>query len=435
MVGALVLGTLAVPSPASAAGLNLPLQMGQRFLNSPSPPKAVPLPLSIAMGPVRPIAIAGVRGTTFPAIKDPVFGITVFSSSDVKQLVIETLEGVPDETVIAFKVNSFKNPNPNEFAIGGNCVGADGATTPACIATVTFTPKTVGPKVNPISVEISITKGQAEIELALRQALNNQGVVGTLVNLIYPLVRSDVLKFLDTGVQDSLFNPVATAAGVGVAGPFTDPSVFVRRQHADFAGGTPSAAQVSTWVKRFEGGQSPVTLIDALRRADAWQGRIGPVARLYSAYFLRAPDTSGLEYWSQRSRNGTRLFAISSNFAASSEFQRRYGSLSNADFVRLVYRNVLGRSPDAGGLSYWTNQLRTTTRGRVMVGFSESSEYQRKQAGEVATTSVLFGMLKRAPTAEELTLTAARIEGGTPVTQVITEVLASEGYRRVVLGA
>jgi hypothetical protein len=32
--------------------------------------------------------------------------------------------------------------------------------------------------------------------------------------------------------------------------------------------------------------------------------------------------------------------------------------MTNADFVTLVYSNVLGRgSPDAGGLAFWSNAL------------------------------------------------------------------------------
>jgi len=69
------------------------------------------------------------------------------------------------------------------------------------------------------------------------------------------------------------------------------------------------------------------------------------VVRLYSAYFLRIPDYDGLMYWVNRKTQGTALEEISDAFATSPEFQTTYGSLSNAEFVTLVYQNVLGRDP------------------------------------------------------------------------------------------
>jgi len=48
---------------------------------------------------------------------------------------------------------------------------------------------------------------------------------------------------------------------------------------------------------------------------------------------------------------GTSLDEISDAFASSPEFQQTYGSLNNAEFVTLVYRNVLGRDPEPGGES------------------------------------------------------------------------------------
>lgn len=99
----------------------------------------------------------------------------------------------------------------------------------------------------------------------------------------------------------------------------------------------------------------------------------GPVARLYRAYFGRAADRDGLRYWI-----GTDLpyQAVSDAFAGSAEFAATYGTLSDNDFVTLVYRNVMGRDPDAAGRAYWLGQLRAgVSRGSMMLGFSESDEF------------------------------------------------------------
>jgi len=103
------------------------------------------------------------------------------------------------------------------------------------------------------------------------------------------------------------------------------------------------------------------------------------VRRLYLAYFRREPDQSGRDYWTAKLTAGLPLWQVSAEFARSAEFRSTYGSLGNADFVRLVYSNVLGREPDAGGFAHWTGKLAEgRSRGWVMVSFSESREFVAK---------------------------------------------------------
>lgn len=98
------------------------------------------------------------------------------------------------------------------------------------------------------------------------------------------------------------------------------------------------------------------------------------VRRLYLAYFLREPEPGGWEFWIN---SGWALIHMSDFFAQSPEFIDRYGSLSNEEFVSLVYRNVLDREAEPGGYEFWTDTLNSgTTRGWMMVGFSESPEYK-----------------------------------------------------------
>ncbi|MGH1493414.1 MAG: DUF4214 domain-containing protein [Acidimicrobiales bacterium] len=112
--------------------------------------------------------------------------------------------------------------------------------------------------------------------------------------------------------------------------------------------------------------------------------RRAEVARLYLAYFLRKPDEDGFQYWAGIRESGRSLPQISEEFVGSNEFQMRYGSLSNQQFVQLIYSNVLGRSPDSSGLNHWVSVLNSgTSRGDVMVGFSESEEFISNTAEEV----------------------------------------------------
>ena len=103
---------------------------------------------------------------------------------------------------------------------------------------------------------------------------------------------------------------------------------------------------------------------------------VGGVRRLYAAFFRRESDSAGLQYWVGQRDRGVSLAAIAEHFVSSTEFRHNYGSLSDRDFVDLVYRNVLGRSPDQAGYDYWVGRLRTDLdRGGLMVGFSEGPEF------------------------------------------------------------
>lgn len=102
------------------------------------------------------------------------------------------------------------------------------------------------------------------------------------------------------------------------------------------------------------------------------------IARLYDAYFLRAPDVAGWWYWIDEHRfEGKSLGAISDYFAGSPEFTASYGQLDIPNFVRRVYLNVFNREPDPGGYTHWATALaaRRITPGGVMLSFAESPEF------------------------------------------------------------
>lgn len=101
------------------------------------------------------------------------------------------------------------------------------------------------------------------------------------------------------------------------------------------------------------------------------------IARLYSAYFGRYPEQGGWEYWNTRFVADAPLADMSQFFSQSDEFQALYGdSLTNTEFVALVYQNVLLREGEPGGMAYWSSELdHGLNRGEMMIGFSESIEF------------------------------------------------------------
>ncbi len=155
------------------------------------------------------------------------------------------------------------------------------------------------------------------------------------------------------------------------------------------------------------------------------------VFRLYRAYFLRDPEPTGHTYWAEQFATQQRsLTSIAQFFSQSPEFEERYGVLDEEAFVRLIYTNVLGRPADSKGAAYWVDALRRFPhRGIVMVGFSESLEFQRKTETlppEVIPTSCATGCV---PTFSSFLLKCrvptyganVRVAGGTDVTPYLAE--------------
>lgn len=107
-------------------------------------------------------------------------------------------------------------------------------------------------------------------------------------------------------------------------------------------------------------------------------GHAGQAYRLYQAAFDRKPDLVGLGYWIKQMDQGLTLQAVANNFVLSAEFQQRYGpTLSDADFVTLMYNNVLHRAPEQAGFDYWTGGMQHgLERSTVLLCFSESQENQ-----------------------------------------------------------
>jgi len=100
------------------------------------------------------------------------------------------------------------------------------------------------------------------------------------------------------------------------------------------------------------------------------------VARLYDAAFDRVPDQGGIAYWRGTLESGGSLFSIANAFVSSQEFQDRYGSLNNTQFIDQLYRFTLNREADAFGRQVWVDRLNNgTTRAEMVVIFSESVEH------------------------------------------------------------
>jgi uncharacterized protein (DUF1501 family) len=115
--------------------------------------------------------------------------------------------------------------------------------------------------------------------------------------------------------------------------------------------------------------------------APRFRGIHADVLRLYRAFFNREPDPRGGEYWVGVINKGRSLDQVADYFTKTTEFIDTYRGTTNLQFVEKVYRNVLGRTPDAEGVLYWKRQLDSgkLTRGGVVRWIAASSEFKAKR--------------------------------------------------------
>ena len=85
------------------------------------------------------------------------------------------------------------------------------------------------------------------------------------------------------------------------------------------------------------------------------------IAGLYVAYFNRAPDQIGINYWTQRAKEANdsseTLKELSAGFSQHPVFISAYNALDNRAFVEKIYKNSLGKVGDEEGIVYWTKIL------------------------------------------------------------------------------
>jgi len=104
----------------------------------------------------------------------------------------------------------------------------------------------------------------------------------------------------------------------------------------------------------------------------------GEIVRLYVALLRRVPDEGGFRFWISERNGGRSLASVATSFQASSEFLDANANLSSAEFVTLLYNNVLERQPDQGGLDFWVGQLDSQAQSteQVVLAFTESPEFK-----------------------------------------------------------
>lgn len=169
--------------------------------------------------------------------------------------------------------------------------------------------------------------------------------------------------------------PVIAATSVTFHGPRSNYTITVSGNNRTIVDkiGSDGSLTIGADIKQLLFTDISINLEIPAKSLEISNDNLNSLVELYIAYFNRVPDANGLSYWIDRFKAGMTLDQIGESFYAAAilySTQTGYSAtMSNADFVSMVYKNVLGRtSPDKEGFDYWSNSLSSgaTTRGTLI---------------------------------------------------------------------
>jgi Ca2+-binding RTX toxin-like protein len=172
-----------------------------------------------------------------------------------------------------------------------------------------------------------------------------------------------------------------------------DDAELVEQLYLNVLGRSASPAEIDAWLDVIADGSSRTQVVQgfsdsrefindtaaatsawtATRDAESWTDDL---FRLYRATLARDPDIAGLQGWAETLAANPVLETVAAGFVGAREFQNVYGVLGDADFVSLLYQNVLGRAAATAEINAWLARIAGgDSRADVVLGFSQSLEF------------------------------------------------------------
>lgn len=189
---------------------------------------------------------------------------------------------------------------------------------------------------------------------------------------------------------------------------------LVRLLYANFLGRLPSSSELALQAAALSAGANRTDVTLAFFNSTEFNlvGRF--IAGAYIGLLARNPDFGGWLF--QRNAMSKGLVSQSNlvaNFLSSAEYRLAYGTPSDEEFVRLLYRNILFREPKASEVSFQvSNAVVPYGRAQTAMNLLNSVEFRNSTNARITTLLLYATLLQRNPDPVELAAGIAQVQSG-----------------------
>ncbi len=268
---------------------------------------------------------------------------------------------VPGEVVYPRWSFGLRGANFNDSSVSVNRVDGGGGLTPVSSPIVHQNASGGAPFSimvwEPQGVDLSPT-----VDTTYRVCVSDVGVSGASRNFAYEV----------TILGDAPASTVA-ASTAGHAG-------FITAAYNDFLGRNPTSAELAQWNAELGGCTSRADFVQHLAESEEWTAFV--VDQMYLDTLGRTADAAGRAFWIDQIQRGMSVADAAALFYGSPEYLAREGNSYDA-WVEDLYRELLYRSPDGPGLTFWTGQAGTVGTEWVALSFYQSVESRRTRVSDL----------------------------------------------------
>jgi len=184
----------------------------------------------------------------------------------------------------------------------------------------------------------------------------------------------DLASGLGTPIASELVQDLGNAL-VAPCSSYTGSQAFVCAVYVDLLRRSPDSGGLSYWAGALASGESSAQVVYAIATSSEYRNNL--VSGWYQTFLDRVADAGGLSYWMGALGSGSTDEQVIARILGSSEFYDFDCGSSPDGFVSAIYEDLLGRSPDSGGLSYWAGALASgESLAQVAYAIATSSEYR-----------------------------------------------------------
>ncbi|HEV3340074.1 MAG TPA: Ig-like domain-containing protein [Pirellulales bacterium] len=224
--------------------------------------------------------------------------------------------------------------------------------------------------------------------------------------------------------------------GLAASGPATvnlasDQAAILTKLYQQVLGRGPDAGGLAYWTAQIQDGKPYGAVAQGFFESDEHLDPI--VENFYQEFLLRSADPQGLAHWTGVWQSHGGPESVIAGMITSPEFfasaaAARPDLTANAAWVTALYQRLLNRAPEDSGLAYWTGKLASGAMTPVEVVDAIESSQENFQN---LTTGFFNEYLGRNPTATELAAYVQQFEQGATESDIQTEIIDLPEYRNI----